>query len=325
MDVHYKGREFWKNYMVAWFGEELIEKWEKLAEVKQIESINGKINIEVYKNRDVTKPVIVFSHGIAGYARLLLPFIIPLYEKGYNIIAPDLEGFGYNERKKGDFTFDIHQRNLKDVVMYARENFKGPVFLGGGSMGGPLAYAADARFDCADGLICWCLWDFSDREFIKDSSTTKGFTYYLIPFLKIASIILGRITVKTTRFVSYKALTSDQNFNSLLLGDPQSGSTISLRGALSLVTQGKPDLKHEFYEKPVLVCQPEDDEMTRSYHTKKVYDRLKSENKKYISFAGGHFPTDKGAYVKWGECVDEFIATVQKAGGVYTSRPGNAE
>jgi alpha-beta hydrolase superfamily lysophospholipase len=311
MNLRYKEREFWKNYMTAWFGEELIEKWEQLAEVKQIESINGKINIEVYKNRDAAKPVIVFSHGIAGYARLLLPFIIPLYEKGYNIIAPDLEGFGYNERKKGDFTFDVHLHNLNDTVRYARENFKGPVYLGGGSMGGPLAYAADARYNCADGLICWCLWDFADREFIKETSTTKGLTYYIIPLLKLASAIFGRITVKTTRFVSYRALTSDRNFNSLIMLDPQSGSRISLRGALSLVTRGKPDLKHELYEKPVLVCQPEDDEMTRSYHTKKVYDRLKSKNKKYISFDGGHFPTDKQAYIKWGESVDEFIKGIK--------------
>jgi alpha-beta hydrolase superfamily lysophospholipase len=298
--------------MTNWFGEELIAKWNKYAEVKQIESINGKINIEVYKNEDISKPTIIFSHGIAGYARLLLPFIIPLYEKGYNIIAPDLEGFGYNERKKGDFTFDIHLHNLNDTVKFARETFEGPVYLGGGSMGGPLAYATDARYNCADGLICWCLWDFADREFIKDSSTTKGLTYYLIPLLKLISKLFGKFTVKTTRFVSYKTLTSDQVFNSLIMEDPQSGSTISLRGALSLVIQSRPDLKHELYNKPVLVCQPEDDEMTKSHHTKKVYEKLNSKNKKYISFDGAHFPIENQIYVQWSECVDTFINEIKE-------------
>jgi alpha-beta hydrolase superfamily lysophospholipase len=312
MKMEYSGTDFWKNYMVKWFGEDLIEKWEKYAVIKQIESVNGKINIEVYKNVDTAKPTIVFSHGIAGYARLLLPFIIPLYEKGYNIITPDLEGFGYNERKKGDFTFDTHLHNLNDTVNYARENFQGVVYLGGGSMGGPLAYATDARYNCADGLICWCLWDFSDREFISDTSTAKGITNYLIPALKFASKIFGKATVKTTRFVSYRALTNDPVFNSLIMKDPHSGNTISLRGALSLITQGKPDLKHELYNKPVLICQPEDDEMTRSYHTKKVYQKLNTLNKKYISFTGGHFPTDKESYIKWGKSVDEFISQISK-------------
>lgn len=309
--ITYTGNNFWKNYMINWFGEDLIEKWHKYAEIKQIDSINGKINIEVYKNIDPTKPTIVFSHGIAGYARLLLPFIIPLYEKGYNIVAPDLEGFGYNGRKRGDFTLNTHLHNLKDTVKFAREIFKGAVFLGGGSMGGPLAYATDARYNCADGLICWCLWDFYDREFIKDSSTTKGLTYYIIPLLKLTSKILGKLTVKTTRFVPYRALTTDPEFNTLIMKDPHSGNTISLKGVLSLVTQGKPDLKHELYEKPVLICQPEDDEMTRSYHTKKVYDRLKTKSKKYVDFNGGHFPVDKDSYIKWGLIVDEFIKEIK--------------
>jgi len=82
-----------------------------------------KINLEIYKNTDLAKPTIVFSHGIAGYARVLLPFLIPLFEQGYNVIAPDLEGYGYNDRIKGDFTWDIHLQNLKDSVDYAKSVF----------------------------------------------------------------------------------------------------------------------------------------------------------------------------------------------------------
>ena len=298
--------------MIYWFGKDLISKWNQRAEVKLISSIHGDIHIEVYKNHDITKPTIVFSHGIAGYARLLLPFSMPLYEKEYNIVAPDLEGFGYNQRKKGDFTFDIHLHNLNDTVKYARDTFKGPIYLGGGSMGGPLAYATDARYDCADGLICWCLWDFADPEFITDSSATKGLTFYILPFLKMFSKFFGRVTVKATRFVPYRDLSDDPTFISMIMQDPQSGNTISLRGALGLVTQSKPDLEHESYEKPVLICQPEDDKMTRSYHTRKVYDRLGSRDKKYVSFEGGHFPVDKKTYSRWGECVDNFIKAVKE-------------
>jgi len=211
--MNYQGTDFWKNYMVHWFGKELIKKWETHAQLRQIDSVNGKINIEVYKNLDPSKPTIVFSHGIAGYARLLLPFVFALYEKGYNVIAPDLEGFGYNRRRKGDFTFDIHLANLRETVLWAKKTFKGKVFLGGASMGGPVAYATDARYDCADGLICWCLWDFADREFIKNTSTTRGLTFYLTPLMKLLSKFFGTATFKTTRIVSYRALTSDPNFN----------------------------------------------------------------------------------------------------------------
>ena len=306
-ELTHTGNDFWKNYMVKWFGKDLIDKWHKYAEIKQIDSINGKINIEVYKNTNPAKPTIVFAHGIAGYARILLPFLIPLYEKGYNIIAPDLEGYGYNNRLKGDFTWNTHLQNLNDTVDYAKRIFKGKIFLGGASMGGPLAYATDVKYNCADGLICWCLWDFADREFMNKETNTKRFTYPMMPFMKLSSALFGKLRLKTYYFISYNTLTDSMEFNNLLKTDPQAGTLISLRGATSLVTQSKPDIKHEHYNKPVLVCQPEQDKMTPSYYTKKTFERIKSENKKYVSFEGAHFPTDRETYVKWTNEVHNFL------------------
>ncbi len=295
--------------MIKWFGAELIEKWEKYIEIKQIDSAKGKIHIEVYKNTDLSSPTIIFSHGIAGYARLLLPFLIPLFEKGYNIIAPDLEGYGFNDRLKGDFTWNIHLQNLKDTVDYAKKVFKGKIYLGGASMGGPLAYATDARYNCVDGLICWCLWDFADKEFMNKETNTKRLTYPMIPFLKLFSTLFGRLRVKTYYFVSYDTLTDSMEFNNLLKTDPQAGTLISLRGACSLITQSKPDIKHEDYEKPVLVCQPEHDKMTPGCYTKKTFEKIKSLKKEYCGFDGAHFPTDMQTYKKWGNAVDSFLQT----------------
>lgn len=307
-EKHFKGNAFWKNYMFNWFGEELIEKWEENVTVTQIHSGKGKINLEVYKTTDISKPTIVFSHGIAGYARVLLPFLMPLFEKGYNIIAPDLKGFGYNQGTKGDFTWDNHLENLNDTVSFARKMFKGKVFLGGASMGGPLAYATDVRYNCSDGLICWCLWDFADREFMNKETNTKKLTYPLMPFLKLSSFFLGSLRLKTNLFISYNTLTDCNDFNNLLKSDPQAGTLISLRGASSLVLQSKPDKPHFEYTKPVLVCQPENDMMTPSYYTQKIFSKLKTKQKTYVSFDGAHFPTDKQTYIKWGEEVRTFIS-----------------
>jgi len=37
--------------------------------------------------------------------------------------------------------------------------------------------------------------------------------------------------------------------------------------------------------------------MTPSYYTKKTFEKIKSSRKKYISFIGAHFPTDKPTYL----------------------------
>lgn len=180
-------------------------------------------------------PTIIFAHGIAGYARMLLPFVMPLFESGYNIIAPDLKGCGYNSGLKGDFEWNLHVQNLIDVVKYAKENYNGKIILGGLSMGGPLAYAAACKEE-VDGLVAWCLWDFSDKEFMTKETNTKQFTHFLVPIFKHVSKICGNLRIKTYKLVSYDTLTDSNSFNEMLKKDPQAGTHITLKAAVSLVT-----------------------------------------------------------------------------------------
>ena len=312
MNIKHSGVDFWKNYMDVWFGDELIAEWEKNVKVEEIQSINGPIKIEVYRTDNINNPTIVFSHGIAGYARVLLPFLMPLFKLGYNIVAPDLEGYGYNNRIKGNFTWNEHLENLKDTVDYARKKFTGKVFLGGASMGGPLAYACDSRYNCADGLICWCLWDFSDKEFMIKETNTKKMTFVFLPIFKLLSKIIGKVRLKTYAFISYDTLTDNQEFNDLIKIDPQAGTLISFRGVSSLLTQSKPDVIHEAYTKPVLLCQPKDDKMTPVYYMRKTFEKINSKNKKYVAFSGPHFPVKKETYQQWSKEVDNFIQEIHR-------------
>lgn len=311
----YTGDDYWKNYMVHWFGKDLIEKWESAVKVEKIQSNGRSINLEIYDTGKRTAPTLVFSHGIAGYARVMLPLTIPLFEKGYNLVVPDLQGYGYSSGLKGDFYWNAHKQNLKDAVSYARKRFTGKVFLGGASMGGPLAYAAACELENIDALICWCLWDFSDREFMLKETNTKGLTYLLIPVFKLLSRLPGRITIKTTRLVSYDTLTDSTDFVQLIKKDPQAGTRISLKGAASLILQSKPRMRHEDFKTPVLVFQPEKDKMTPGYYTEKVFRKLGSSNKKYIEIKdAAHFPTERKYYEQWAEEVDSFIKRLNADG-----------
>lgn len=307
----FEGRDYWKNYMIKWFGKELIEKWNNWVTEDYIKSNKRTIHLEVYDSGNSEATTIIFSHGIAGYARVLLPFIIPLREKGYNLVIPDLQGYGYNEGLKGDFEWNAHVENLIDSVKYAKKRFNGKIILGGASMGGPLAYAAACRYNEINALVCWCLWDFSDKEFMLKETNTKGLTYLLIPFFKIASLIFGKSRLKTYKLISYDTLSDSPEMNALVKKDPQAGTHITLRGASSLILQSKPDIKHENFELPVLVFQPGNDEMTPKYYTKKTYEKLGSKNKKYIELEGAaHFPTQKEYYLKWADETDRFLKKI---------------
>ncbi len=319
----FTGNDFWKNYMVRWFGEELISKWEQNVEITQIRSNNRNICLEVYRHSDRNAPAIVFSHGIAGYARVLLPFIIPLFEKGYNFVIPDLQGYGYNPGMKGDFEWNAHVRNLVDTVEYARNNFTGAICLGGASMGGPLAYAASCMVpEKIDALICWCLWDFSEREFIRNETSTGRFTYMLLPLFKVLSKLMGRVRIKTYKLISYDTLTGSEEFNTLIKQDPQAGTHITLKGALSLLLQSRPKVPHRDYDIPTLVVQPGCDRMTPRHYMQKTFETLGSANKKYIELDGAeHFPLENRYYEIWTREVDTFLRQLPFGKLAFRRRP----
>ncbi len=76
----YKVKDYWKNYMEKWFGSDLISEWSRYCKEETMQSNNEKLHLETYVNRE-DKPTLIFSHGIAGYGRVLLPFVMPLLKK----------------------------------------------------------------------------------------------------------------------------------------------------------------------------------------------------------------------------------------------------
>lgn len=299
--------DYWKTYMVNWFGKDYVYKWEKYGSEIWIPSNGEKIHLDVYDTENPEANTIIFSHGIAGYARLLIPFLIPLFQRGYNIIAPDLKGYGFNEGRKGDFQWDDHLLNLYDAVLYAKNRFKGKIIIGGASMGGPLAYAMAARYQNVDALICWCLFDFQNKEFVRKNSKFGNLTYLLLPFLKFLKRFMGKVRIRAENIISYEDL-ANEDLVEYLREDPLAGNRISIRATISLITQSVPDISYNSWNLPSLVIQPGSDRMTLPSFTKDVYNQLGALNKRYIELEGAiHFPTEDKYYQIWADEVDQFL------------------
>lgn len=293
--------------MEFYFGKDLIQFWEEQGQEEWIKSNDSDLHIEIYTHKDQVKPTLIFSHGIAGYARILLPFIKPLFEKGVNIIAPDLMGYGYNKGKRGKFEFNLHVENLGDTLKYATKNFEGKILLGGGSMGGPLAYCAGARYRDIDGLVCFCLFDFQDKEFIKDAARFGRYTPYVLTFLKKFRRIIGSVLIKNEKVISYDGLSISELVD-LIKEDPHSGAKLTINAAISLLTQSIPDIPYEQWKIPTLILQPGADRMTPPEYTRKVYEKLGSSHKKYVEIEGAeHYPTKREYYNIWASEVVDFI------------------
>ena len=213
---------------------------------------------------------LVFAHGIAGYARLLLPFLVPLRERGINIVAPDLQGYGYSEGPRGDFCWNDHVRNLGDAVAYARARFSGKVLLGGGSLGVPLGLRCGCPLRRRGRARLLVSVGPTDREYIALETRLGRLTFVAMPLFRLLGEPFGGTFIKTYRIVSYDTLSASPELNALVKRDPQAGTRITLRGAASLAAQSTPDVAFEDWRLPTLVLQPGADRMTPARYARRV-------------------------------------------------------
>ncbi len=274
-------------------GRDVLDFVAKHLRENWIESGGERIHLDVFA-RDAGGPTIVFSHGLAGYGRLLAPYAYRLYQLGYNVILPDLAGYGHNRGLRGHWTWDALVENLTDACCYARQSFEGDVFLAGASMGGPLAYRALCKGAPARAIACYCLYDFGDEELARKSSPFGSLLPLMKPLVGRLSRVLPRVRIPISRVLHYDKLSGDPAFNELLRTDPLAGNSLSLRAISEMLNAALPIEFEEFDLAPILILQPGADEMTPPRFSREAYGRLHTSRKRYVEVEGrGHWILDE--------------------------------
>ncbi|MCP4049998.1 MAG: hypothetical protein GY730_04760 [bacterium] len=93
--------------------------------------------------------------------------------------------------------------------------------------------------------------------------------------------------------------------------DPAATTLISIRAAVSMLTQSKWETQPEDISIPTLIFQPSADRMTPPPFAKGVYDRLNC-SKKWIDLKGSDHMTTKSHYFEkiWSPEVDKWLREV---------------
>lgn len=98
----------------------------------------------------------------------------------------------------------------------------------------------------------------------------------------------------------------------LVREDPHSGTKMTLNAAISLLTQSIPDISYRDWKLPSFIVQPGADAMTPPKFTKKVYDQLGTEIKKYVIVEDAlHYPVERQHYLTFADEVKEFVISVE--------------
>ena len=88
-----------------------------------------------YLQTGTSKNTLILLHGLGGSAERWLP-VIPLFEKYFRVIVPDLVGFGYSDKPVVDYTPDFFVRFLENFLKAVRVS---KPFIIGSSLGGQVA------------------------------------------------------------------------------------------------------------------------------------------------------------------------------------------
>lgn len=297
----YEHNEHWKDF----FPEEKERKFlEATIDEKWIPSEDTQIHLDIY---DYSKeaPTIIYCHGLSSCGRMMGHLVQHIFKKGYNIICPDLVGFGMTTEKHGTGTIGQFTRNLLDVVAFAKQRFKGPRFLTGISMGGALSYYTATCGADVNAIACFCLMDFSNVRFHSLSTVH----HLLRPLFKGVATIFPGIYIPIQHFLKLDNLCQDPKVIEIFKSNPLALKSYTTKFLHSLITSSPEIPFEDFDHVPVMVLHAKEDKLIPEHVSKKCYERLGGK-KEYVGLRKcGHIPIDARPIAEYVHAIDGWFRT----------------
>jgi alpha-beta hydrolase superfamily lysophospholipase len=253
---------------------------------------NIKIRYDEYKPHKKSDKSIVIFHGVGGNGRLLSFIAIPLVKAGYNVICPDLPGYGYTT-----YTKDLDYAMWIEVGSFIvnKEIEKGKrVYLFGLSAGGMLAYNIACNTKYIAGLAVTNILD-NRYQIVRDYSAKNKFQARVgIKLMDIIPVFLQKkIKIPVKEVANMRTIVNDKELMKILMKDKVgSGSSVSLYFLVSMINSIPLIEPEDFSVCPVLLTHPEDDRWTPVDLSKLFFDKIKVPKRLKMLENAGHFPIE---------------------------------
>jgi pimeloyl-ACP methyl ester carboxylesterase len=234
-----------------------------------------------------------------------------LARQGYEVVAPDLPGYGMTEVGSGPVTYSDWVELVVDLL--ARERARGdqPIAIFGLSAGGLMALHVAAIDEEIVGVISTCLLDQRIEQVRLETAFSPTLARIATPLVQFLARTPLRYLKIPMRLVSkMQTLVNDPGALPTLLGDPTSaGAWVSLAFLDSYVGY-QPILEaSEFRICPVLLTQPGADRWTPIEVSRPVLDTLPEVEICELEGAG-HLPLKDPGLLQLEEAVQRFLGKV---------------
>ncbi|MEX8194886.1 alpha/beta hydrolase [Comamonas guangdongensis] len=238
---------------------------------------------------------VIVVHGGGGYGRLFAPIGKLLYDAGYEVVAPDLPGYGLSQAPASLVTYEAWTDLLCDMAAIEYRNTGRRVVLCGGSLGGYLAYLCAARMGGGPiaGVIATTLADprtpLVKRQFARNALVR----HVMLPLLPFCAALIGRLRLPVKWFTKMGAMSNDPLLNRLVAEDPYGGGVRVPVSFMQSIFAARPDMEPEDFDLcPLLLAHPENDRWADFESSRQFFDRIKGEKRLVMLENCGHFPVE---------------------------------
>ena len=255
-------------------------------------------NIHIARTSRPEAPVrMMILHGGGGHAGALWPLAALAASVGYDVLAPDLPGYGQTRvPDPGAIRYPDWVELVVDLLRSETANDPRPLVLAGASMGGLLAYSAAARTGSVAHLLVTCLLDPADEVTWPALNRWGGATALrmLRPLLRRVGPRLGRLRLPLRWLVPMDKIANQPDLIKLCLTDPLGGGSRIPLGFLSSFLFSKPEeAPEDFCTTPVTLVHPGADRWTPPSMSLGFFDRLASPKRYVVLDDAAHFPVDE--------------------------------
>lgn len=250
------------------------------------------IHLDRYAAADAPATVIML-HGGGGCGRLLAPFGHMLHQRGYEVVAPDLPGYGLSTFTPELFSYHAWVDCVVDLVAAEKRRTGRPVVLFGMSIGGYLAYMAAAKGRNVAGVAATTLAD-PRLAIVRDQfARSPRMNRVLLPFLPYVTALASETRLPLKWFANMQALCNTPAINDIVTRDPLAAAMRSpLRFMNSLFTVTPAIEPDNFDACPVLLAQPAADRWTTLAASQPFFDRIRGPKKLAMLDGCGHYPIE---------------------------------
>jgi len=316
--MSYADQQDWKDIQ-AFLPSELQLAADRLPREEWWDWEGHRIHLDTFRNPQAPIKVILF-HGVGTNGRQMSTILgAPLFELGFECIAPDMPGYGVTKIRSGTLVaYDDWVQAGSALIDAELARDSRPIILYGLSAGGMLTYHVAALNRKVKGIVGMTFLDQRVPWVQQETALHPLMAKLGLPLIRLAARLplLRRIRMPMSLASKMYALVNDRSALKVCLRDKTSaGSWVSMKFLSSYVSYRPATEPEQFDVCPILLTQPAADRWTPLHLSDPLLNRIRRVPTQIMVLDNaGHYPIEEPGLTQMRDAVAAFARHCTRAG-----------